>query len=365
MKALHVVPSVFSGAASLSPVEQTAFDIIRAMDCAGRADDCAVESALLAFGGRSDAFLLDDGVACSAIPGDPADPFTVPSPQLMEKIDWADVVLVHRCLTVMGLFLASRAKLAGKIVLGLHDGGGESILAPHTPEATRMFDFFVAQSKFAAAALFPGVGAPVKVILGPVDSERWRPQEAKPDASLSMCAGPVLPESGFDRVVKALPEALRLAIVGVSGSKDYLAYLRSLIEKSKRDVSLTLDPSPRDVLALLGRAGLFVQASTYFDYENVYHPRPELNGRPPLQALSCGVPAIVSAAGCLPELRALPGCKVFSSDAELAALLDAHGLGSSKASGPQEMHAAVAEAYGARQFGRKLLAELSAARSAA
>ena len=295
----------------------------------------------------------------------------------------ADAVYVHGCLSPAGLFVAAHARLLGKRVIGCDDGGAASPLLAANPEAATVYDAVHAPSAFAAAAC-ADLPVPVHVIEGPIDCELFRPRPDGPprDPRLVVALGPVLPRHGQERIVRALPPGLSLVLLGAPVDPAHAAVLREAIRQRLAPADApSLDAPPpgaalpvggppvalpsrggrarasralagsgvgRDARApvtngarqdraggvsfvdaadgpalrdLLARAGTVVQASTHLDHAGRFVRAPEWLGTAALEALASGAPTLVSDAGCLPELATLPGCRVFRTDAELAALL--------------------------------------------
>jgi glycosyltransferase involved in cell wall biosynthesis len=276
----------------------------------------------------------------------------------------ADVVIVHQCLSAFGLFLASHARLAGKLVIGMDHGGGEHPLVNHTAESCLMYHRFLAQSEFAVRA-FHDLNVPAKIILGPVDTTYYCPSEGdEREKGLIVAVGRILPHKGFDRIIRALPKGLKLVIAGTVCDQAYSSMLAELIQSSGSDVVILEGLDDDDIRNLVRKASLFVHASTHVDYRGTYYAKPELLGLAPLEALACGTPTLVSNAGSLPELGAIVGCDVFFSDDDLKKSLAsfANGVVSSP---PSSIYESVRKLYGIEQYGEKLLAELIAMGEAA
>ncbi len=129
-----------------------------------------------------------------------------------------------------------------------------------------------------------------------------------------------MPHKGIDRVVAALPDGLSLTIVGRVYHEPYYALLVEMADG--KDVRFMLDADDATLLDLYRTSGVFVQASTSRDiYGNVVG-KSELMGLTTLEAMSCGLPALVSDTASLPEL--VPDARfgrVFSDDAELSVIL--------------------------------------------
>lgn len=364
MRILHISPSYYSPRSVIGGGEKYVIYMLRAIQGAAERRGLDATSAVLACGTEAATLTLTDDVPCRLIKAVAWNPHEVPPDVLRRHLDESDVIFVHQCLTGFGLFVAAHARLAGKIVIGLDSGGGEHPLVHHTREAGNMYDLFIAYSVFCAAS-FADLDVPVRTILGPVDTERYRPPGAPTrDPALVAAVGRLLPHKGFDRIIAALPEGLRLVIAGSRSDADYHAHLERLADQSGRDVRIEEGLSDDEVRGLMGRASLFVHASTHVDYRGTFYAKPELLGLAPLEALARGTPTLVSSAGSLGELGAVVGCRVFHDEDELAALLRNH-LAEPPEIDPQAIHESVDSLYGPAQFGDRVVAEVTALERAA
>ncbi len=359
MKILHVSPTYYSADSVIGGGEKYIIYMIRAIAEASKKNQHELENTLLAFGDQPGHYFLCEDISCQVLSGRPWDPYSIYLPDLQEKLESVDIVMVHQCLTSFGLFIASHAKLNGKIVIGMDEGGGEHPLIDHSPESAQMFDLFLAYSQYAAAS-FIGLNVPIKLILGPVDTSYYMPSNIdKRDPRLVIAVGRLLPHKGFDRIIQTLPKGLRLVIAGTCFDREYFNYLQGLIsENSSVEITIKEGLSDPEIRDLLHQASLFIHASTHWDYRGVYYAKPELLGLAPLEALACGVPTLVSTAGSLSELSSILGCRTFSSDQELAELLSSYGSSKWQSPNPQEIYQAVTAQYGMTQFGDQLLTEL-------
>lgn len=358
MRILHISPTYYPADSAVGTSEKYVIYVIQALAAAARKSADGLENTWLAFGDQPGRYLLNENISCQVLLGKSGDPYSIFLPDLQEKLHQADIVIVHQCLTACGLFVASHARLCGKIVIGVDEGGGEHPLVYHTPESAQMFDLFLAYSQYAAAA-FMDLNVPVKIILGPVDTSYYMPANTdKRDPHLVAAMGRLMPHKGFDRIIKALPAGLRLVIAGTRANSDYFQYLQNLISHSSDRIILQEGLSDQQVRDLLHQASLFVHAPTHYDYQGAYYAKPELSGFAPLEALACGTPTLISTAGSLNELGVIPGCRIFSSDKELTELLYAHERSLWQSPNPQEIHRAVTSQYGITQFGDQLLTEL-------
>jgi glycosyltransferase involved in cell wall biosynthesis len=359
MKILHASPTYYSNHSIIGGGEKYIIYMILALVESAAKSGKSVQNTCLAFGEKTGRHILTGGIECQVISGRPWDPYSVILSELLEAFLEADVVVVHQCLSSLGLFLASHARFANKIVVGLDEGGGEHAIVSLTKEAGDMFDVFLAYSEFCASS-FKDLRVPVKIIRGPVDTNYYTPRTNQPrDPSLILAVGRLLPHKGFDRIIRSMPCGLKLVIAGTRSDPDYFSYLMSLISSSSCEVRIEEGLSDDQVLTLMHSASVFVHASTHLDYNGVSYAKPELLGLAPLEALSCGTRAFVSTAGSLGELGCICGCSVFSSDVELTQLLKYFHNGNLPLTDPQEIYEDVVRYYGLAQFGEKLLDELN------
>ncbi|MBN9021100.1 MAG: glycosyltransferase family 4 protein, partial [Rhizobiales bacterium] len=336
MHIFQVTPTSYAREGVIGGGERIALYIDQAIRAAAAESRLPLSTTLLAldaptaFGSGSDRY--------QGIVGKAWDARSVHGAELIQRLRGADIVLVHQCLTEVGLFTAAHARLLGKPVFGSDAGAGESALLGVNPDAALVYDAVHAISRFGEA-VFAGLPVPIHVIPGPVDSESYKPpaRSTLRDPRSFLAVGRVLPHKGYERTIRALPDGCRLDIVGQHYDGAYLAFLRSCI--GKKDIRFHADLDDAAVHAMFASAGLFVHASTHVDYLGRVHEKPELLGLAPLEALSTGLRAVVSDAGSLPELGILPGCHVFHTEKELAALLRDAADGRLPEAEPAAMHA--------------------------
>jgi glycosyltransferase involved in cell wall biosynthesis len=353
---LHVSPTYYSETSVVGGGEKYVVYMSKAIRTAAELQKIQIHDSILAFGAQPGVFELTPGVRCDVMPGRPWDPLSINLEDFKARVAGAEIIVIHQCLSSFGLFVASHSRLAGKVVIGVDEGGGEHALVHHTPEIGRIFNWFHAYSQFCANS-FRDVEGRVVVIPGPVDTSYYRPDiSARRDPSLVLAVGRLLPHKGFERIIRALPADLRLVIVGTKYNLEYCHYLSKLSGFARVKIEEHL--TDEDLLLLMRTAGIFVHASTHTDYRGTYYAKPELLGLAPLEALSSGTPALVSSAGSLPELACIAGCRMFRDDIELAEMLAGHCAGSVSYPSPFEIHQDVEIKYGLETFGRAFLGTL-------
>jgi glycosyltransferase involved in cell wall biosynthesis len=353
LRIVQVSPTTYSRASVIGGGEKLVLYTDYALRLAGSVCKLPVITSVLSFGDQAGTAYSDHNVLYEPVSGRPWDVLSIDVDALRSALRGADIVYIDQCLCAVGVFVAAHARLLGCRVIGRDSGAGEYPFLDANPEIGRLFDAFHAQSTFAAAG-FSAFEVPVHVIPGPINTDIFVPPAVpRRDLSQVLAVGRIMPHKGFDRTIRALPSELALTIVGQPYDEPYLAFLKNLaIDKQ---VTFKTNVGDSGLRALFQKAGLFVHASTHSDYRGNFSPKPELLGLAPLEALSSGLPAIVSNAGSLPELSDLPGCFCFQNEHELEEMMAAHAAGALPRFDEAEMHAAVETGHGPLSTGEKLL----------
>ena len=309
--------------------------------------DPETRSDVLSFGSSAQTMAMGSASVLNILPASADHLMSCAGAAFDKLIDDYDVVHIHQCLLPFGFFVAARARMAGKVVIGTDHGGGESPLLEMFPVVGGMFDCFHAQSQFAAAA-FTQMKTPVEVIRGPVDDLAFPIDFRLRDPDKIVAVGRILPHKGFEEAIDALPSGRQLTIIGRKYDNRYFDFLQGRTGGKNVVFETTLDDAA--VKARIGGAGLFVHTGLHRSYDGNFHAKPELLALTPLEAMCCGTPAVVSRAGALPELVFLDGCRVYSDRDDLAQLMGGFRSGAG-APDPAEINADVVAKYGLKQFG--------------
>jgi glycosyltransferase involved in cell wall biosynthesis len=350
---LQVSPTGYSQQSVLGGGEKYVLYVDHALQRAAAEMQLCVDTAILSLDGAAATVVSDHGVKHFALAARAWDPFSISAGELLERLSSFDIIYIHQCLCHVGLYAAAHARLLGKLVIGADSGAGEYQLVKSNPDVARIFSAFHAYSRFAQNS-FKEFAVPVHLIFGPVDTDVYRcTRDGERDPKMVLAIGRILPHKGFERIIDVLPPSLSLTIVGTPYDEAYLSFLKE--KAAGKSVTFMKGVDDGQLRALIKRAGLFVHASTHFDYQGRYYHKPELLGLAPLEALSMGLRTLVSDAGSLPELADLPACWCFRAATDLSDLLQAYSAGTLEAPSPNDMHAAVTERYGLLQFGQKLL----------
>lgn len=250
------------------------------------------------------------------------------STSLWREISGFDLVHIHQCLTLFGAYSTSIVRSLRIPSVGTDLGGGEDqqMLRGRCVE---LLDGVVSISQYAHNLLGAYFTGPHEIMIGPVDTDRFAPTSASVsrDPREILCVSRILPHKGIDRVIAALPPSLSLTVVGRPYHQPYYDLLCKMAEG--KNVRFVLEADDDVLLDIYNRSGVFVQASTARDIYGNDIAKPELMGLTTLEAMSCGLPVLVSDAGSLPEL--VPDARfgrVFSSHDDLVSIFERIAEGS-------------------------------------
>jgi glycosyltransferase involved in cell wall biosynthesis len=345
LRILHVTPFYFSEQSVIGGGERYVNNLCAAVGLA--AQETAVRSDVLSFGSAAQTVAMGPDSTLHVLAAHSDHLMSCAGAAFDALIDDYDVVHIHQCLLPFGFFVAARARMAGKLVIGTDHGGGESPLLEMFPVVGGMYDCFHAQSHYAAAA-FTQMKTPVAVIRGPVDDLAFPLDLRLRDPDRIVAIGRILPHKGFEEAIDALPPGRQLTIIGRKYDDRYFDFLQGRASGKHVAFETALDDAA--VKARIGGAGLFVHTGLHRSYDGNFHAKPELLALTPLEAMCCGTPAVVSGAGALPELACLDGCRVYADRDELAQLMRGFRSGAG-APGPADINADVVAKYGLKQFG--------------
>jgi glycosyltransferase involved in cell wall biosynthesis len=353
MKILHATPSYFSDASVVGGGERYVNNICSAI---AELHDDNVIADILSFAPADGLVQISPKTCMHLVATHENDLLSCAGETLDRIIDSYDILHVHQCLLPWGLFLAARARLMRKVVVGTDHGGGEFGRFEQYPVLGDVFHAFHAQSQFATLA-FLQFGPPVRKIYGPVDEHKFPLRRAARALGNFVAIGRILPHKGYENAIAALPSGSKLSIIGRPYDRNYLDHLRNL--KTNGRVEFLFDLDDHQVTEVIEAADLYIHSATHRSFRGDYYAKPELLSLAPLEAMCMGVPALVSMAGALPELAENTiGCKSFKSSQELSMLLSTHMCGELFDVAPEEIRKSAIEIYGLMQFGEKYVSFL-------
>jgi glycosyltransferase involved in cell wall biosynthesis len=319
IRVAHLTPTHFSPASVVGGGERYVFNLASALAEADLARQ--FEQVIFALG-DTEAFSVHDGIPVRLLRNEnpSLNAMDSISTQLWRELGSFHVLHVHQCLTVFGAHACVLARSLGKTLIVTDLGGGENPVMT-VAKGLELADAAVSISRYAHSLIAADFSGPAEILIGPVDTVMFAPSGALYNGPpRALCVSRILPHKGIHRVIRALPPGLSLTIVGRVYDKAYYDLLRELARS--KEVTFIHDADDEQLCALYREATVFVQASTMTDHEGRIVAKPELMGLSTLEALSSGLPALVSDVGSFPELAVDPAfCRNFTNDAALETAL--------------------------------------------
>jgi glycosyltransferase involved in cell wall biosynthesis len=357
LRVAHLTPTYFSDSSVVGGGERYVHNLVRALATAD-----GFEQAVLSVGAGSSSH-MQDGTALHILrnAAPEAGMMDAVPEGLTARLSDYDLVHIHQCLTGFGAYCTAVARSAGVATVGTDLGGGDDALMMRRG-GIELLDRVVSISAFAQRLLAGAYTGPMDVLIGPVDTDAFTPAPGHArDPRMVLCVGRLLPHKGVDRIIAALPQGLRLVVVGRVYDERYHHLLLDMAEG--KEVSFIADADDTRLVELYRSAAVLVQASTARDIFGNLIEKPELMGLTTLEAMACGLPVLGSDAGSLPELVPDPRFgRVFHTHDDLVALLAE--LRSERWPGPQAPAQArnhVVANHGMAAIGQKLAAAYRAA----
>lgn len=242
--------------------------------------------------------------------GQRSNPF---SAGLFKRLNQADVVHCHQLNVVATTAAAAYCRATGRRVYVTDLGGGGWGLTSYI-NTQGWFNAHLHISQFSQtiAAHKPGIRS--SVILGGVDTLHFSPADTEQTRKGALFVGRILPHKGIDTLINALPPKMRLDIVGRVYHQEYYDHLRSIASGKQVHFATSLNDS--EIIAAYRRAACVVLPSVYRTMYGSSTPVPELLGQTLLEGMACGLPAICTNVGAMPEVVAdgITGFVVPGSD---------------------------------------------------
>ncbi len=178
-------------------------------------------------------------------------------------------------------------------------GGGGWDISAYT-STDNWFSGHLHISEYSRRIFGHGERKDASVILGGVDTDKFSPSPVSTKDNLIVFTGRLMPHKGVDDLVKALPNGLRLELIGQPYHQDFFEKLRQLAEG--KDVVFRHDCDDAMLIDTYRRALCVVLPSVYTTCYGQTSKVPELLGQTLLEGMACGTAAICTDVASMPEI---------------------------------------------------------------
>lgn len=294
-RVLHIVPALFDEVrGTIGGAERYVYELARHM-----AEDVPTE--LLTFGDQDHEEQV--GKLRIRIAGDPwyvrGHRFNPVSRAIFPSIRAADVVHCHQQHVLASSLSALACRLSRRRVFTTDLGGGGWDISAYI-STDRFYHGHLHISEYSRQ-VFGHEGKPwAHVILGGVDTEKFSPDPACPRDGSVLFVGRLLPHKGIHDLIEALPENMRLNVVGPIRDERFYKRLRDLA--AGKDVAFIHNCDDNQLVALYRKALCVVLPSSYKSADGLITRVPELLGQTLLEGMACATCAICTDVASMPEV---------------------------------------------------------------
>lgn len=293
-RVVHVVPAIFGARGVTGGAERYAFELARHM-----AD--YTPTTLVGFGSQERTERI--GNLSVRVLGEPwyvrgqrTNPL---SPGLISELRGADIVHCHQQHILASSVCAVFCKLTGRRVFVTDLGGGGWDISAYIG-TDYWYDGHLHISEYSRRVCGHVQKPFARVILGGVDAEKFSPGESVRRDGSVIFVGRIVPHKGIDVLLSAIPDHLKVEVIGPAYDLSYLARLR-VLAKGKR-VSFRHNCDDAALIDAYRRALCVVLPSVYRSAWGTDTKVPELLGQTLLEGMACAAPGICTMVGAMPEI---------------------------------------------------------------
>ena len=189
-------------------------------------------------------------------------------------------------------------RLTGRPVF-VTDLGGGGLDFSSVLNTDRWFKGHLHMSQYSRKIFGHEANPTARVIFTGVDATVFSPNPASEKTTDILFVGRVLPHKGVDNLIEALPADRSLEVVGGAFHPEYMAVLHDLAQGKR--VRFVGELSGANLVEAYRRARCVALPSLYRDRYGNESKVPELLGQTLLEGMACGIPAICTNVGAMPE----------------------------------------------------------------
>jgi glycosyltransferase involved in cell wall biosynthesis len=228
--------------------------------------------------------------------GQKTNPFTL---ALVPEILKADIVHCHQHHILMSSAAAAICRLTGRRVFATDLGGGGWDISAFV-STDRWFHGHLHISEYSRRISRHDSMPWARVILGGVDTVKFRPDLSVARTPRALFVGRLLPHKGVANLIAALPDTIALDIVGPLNTTGEVERLRT--QAADKAITFHHDLGDAALVDKYRQALCLVLPSVYHTADGQHTDVPELLGQTLLEAMSCATPVICTRVASMPEI---------------------------------------------------------------
>jgi glycosyltransferase involved in cell wall biosynthesis len=292
---VHLVPALFGPTGVVGGAERYALELARAM-----AHEIDVD--LVTFGERprterDGRFTLRVLGNARYVRGQRSNPVSL---RLFPALRPGSIVHCHQQHVLASSLAALYCRATGRRVFVTDLGGGGWDFSSYL-STDSWYHGHLHLSEYSRKVLGHAANPRARVILGGVDTERFAPQAGLARSRDEVVfVGRLLPHKGVNDLIEALPQGMRLRVIGKESDLRYRQDLDRLA--AGKAVTFQQDVEDAGLLAAYRQALCVVLPSVYRTMYGQETNVPELLGQTLLEAMACGAATIATTVASLPEV---------------------------------------------------------------
>jgi glycosyltransferase involved in cell wall biosynthesis len=296
LRVVHIVPSLFAeDGRVIGGAERYALELARHMAN-------VVSTRIVSFGPGTEVKQL--GQLKVRVLGRPwhvrGNRFNPLAPGLVTEVLRADIVHCHQQHVLASSLSALVGRMARRRIFCTEHGGGAWDISAYT-STDRWFHGHLHNSVFSRRVYGRERDPRAHVIYGGVDTERFSPapSDSKSDRPV-LFVGRLLPHKGINYLIEAMPPEMPLLVCG--GAFDAAFYHQLTGLARGKAVRFVLRAGDEALINSYRSSLCIVLPSVYRDVSGQESAVPELLGQTLLEGMACGLPAICTNVGAMPEV---------------------------------------------------------------
>lgn len=294
-RVVHITPALFGNNGIFGGAERYSYELARHMAR-------FTTTTLVSFSESPQQFTTPDGLRIQTL-GPPwyvrGQRFNPVHLGLIRAVAAADVVHCHQPHTMAAELSALLARIAGRRVYASDLGGGGWGFASRI-RTDGWFHGYLHISGYSRKIAGHEGRAGSEIIYGGVDTDLFSPDPSIAKEPLVVFVGRLMAHKGVNYLIDALPEGMRLELIGRPYQDEYHRELKRLAEG--KTVTFRYDCDDAELVRAYQRAVCVVLPSVYRDCFGFETRVPELLGQTLLEGMACGTPGLCTSVGSLPEV---------------------------------------------------------------